>query len=224
MYPTELCMKCMLFCMLRQMFLPKIYLYNIFMQAFEGEKTDNPLLVNLLEKSFRLCGRANIGFCWLPSNIGISGNEEADKAAKDALSLDILPFTVPFIDFKPLINSFIHAVWQRSWSDPSNHDNKLFAIKPNISEWLPGFRSNRREETILARLRIGQTHMTHSHLLEGVELPECFPCDTTLSVKHLLIECTNLAPYRDKYFHADSLRTLFDAVKLESLFDFLKIV
>ena len=190
------------------MFLPKIYLYNIFMQAFEGEKTDNPLLVNLPEKLSRLCGRADIGFCWLPSNIGISGNEEA----------------VPFSDFKPLLNSFIHDVWQSSWSDPSNHDNKLFAIKPNVSEWLPGFRSNRREETILARLRIGQIHMTHSHLLEVVELPKCVPCNTTLSVKHLLIECTNLAPYRDKYFHADSLRTLFDDVKLESLFDFLKIV
>ena len=72
------------------------------MQALEGEKTDNPLIVSLLEKLSRLCERADIVFCWLPSHIGIRGNEEADKAAKDALSLEILPFKVPFNDFKPL--------------------------------------------------------------------------------------------------------------------------
>ena len=194
------------------------------MQALEGEKTDNPLVVGLLGKLSALCERADIVFCWLPSHIGIAGNEEADKAAKDALLIEVLPFKVPFSDFKPLINSFIQDVWQRSWNDPSNQENKLFAIKPSMGEWLPGFRSNRREEVVLARLRIGHTHMTHSYLLKGEELPECIPCNTTLSVKHLLIECTDLAPYRDQYFHADSLKTLFDTVKLESLFDFLKEV
>ena len=66
------------------------------MKALEGEKTDNPLVVNLLEKLSRLCKRADIVFCWLPSHIGISGNEEADKAAKDALSLEVLSFKVPY--------------------------------------------------------------------------------------------------------------------------------
>ena len=59
------------------------------MQALEGEKIGNPLVVSLLEKLSKLCGRADIVFCWLPSHIGISGDEEADKAAKDALSLEI---------------------------------------------------------------------------------------------------------------------------------------
>ena len=194
------------------------------MQALEGEKTDNPLVVILLEKLSRLCERADIVFCWLPSHIGINGNEEADKAAKDALSLEILPFKVPCSDFKPLINSFIHDVWQKSWSDALNQENKLFAIKPNTSEWLPGLRSNRREEIVLARLRLGHTHMTHSYRLKGEQPPECIPCNSILSVKHLLIECTDLAPYRDKYFHFDSLKALFDTVKLESLFEFLKEV
>ena len=66
--------------------------------------------------------------------------------------------------------------------------------------------------------------MTHSYLLKGEQPPECIPCNSILSVKHLLIECTDLAPYRDKYFHFDSLKALFDTVKLESLFEFLKEV
>ena len=87
------------------------------MQALENEKTDNPLIVHMLDKISRICETVDLVFCWLPSHIGIIGNEEADKAAKDALLLDVLSFNVPFNDFKPLINNFIGNVWQQSWSD-----------------------------------------------------------------------------------------------------------
>ena len=129
------------------------------MQALENEKTDNPLIVNMLDKISRICETVDLVFCWLPSHIGISGNEEADKAAKDALLLDVLSFNVPFNDFKPLINNFIGNVWQQSWSDPFNLKNKLFTVKPTLGEWLPGLRASRREEIILARLRVGHTYI-----------------------------------------------------------------
>ena len=192
------------------------------MHALEGEKTDNPLIVNLLEKLSRLCERADIIFCWLPSHVGISGNEEADKAAKDALSLDILPFKVPFEDFKPLINNFVQNVWQKSWSDSSNQNNKLVNIKPSLGEWLPGLRTNRREEIILARLRIGHSYITHCYLLKGEEEPQCIPCNAPLTIKHILVDCVDLTPIRQRFFDVDSLATLFDTVKFESVFDFLK--
>ena len=79
--------------------------------------------------------------------------------------LEVLPFKVPFSDFRLLINNFIKIVWQQSWSDPANQ-NKLFIIKPGPGEWLPGLRTNRREEIILARLRIGHSHTTHSYLFK----------------------------------------------------------
>ena len=139
-------------------------------------------------------------FCWLPSHIGISGNEEADKAAKDALSLEILPFKVPSNDFKPLIHKFIKTVWQQSWNDPANRNNKLFAIKPGLGEWLPGLRINRREEIILARLRIGHSYITHSYLLKGEEEPQCIPCNAPLTIKHVLVDCLDLAPTRERFF------------------------
>ena len=162
------------------------------MKALEGEKTGNPLVVNLLEKLSRLCERADIVFCWLPSHIGISGNEEADKAAKDALSLEVLSFKVPYNDFKPLINDFLRKVWQQSWSDPANQHNKLFTIKPSLGEWLPGLRTNRREEIIIARLRIGHSYITHSYLLKGEKEPQCIPCNAPLTVKHVLVDCVDL--------------------------------
>ena len=130
------------------------------MKALEGEKTDNPFVVNLLEKLSGLCERADIVFCWLPSHIGIRGNEEADKAAKDALSLEVLSFKVPYNDFKPLINDFLRNVWQQSWSDPANQNNNIFTIKPSLGE-----------EIVIDRLRIGHSYITYSYLLKGEEEP-----------------------------------------------------
>ena len=191
-------------------------------RALDGEKTDNPLIVSLLEKLSRPCKRADIVFCWLPSHVGIGGNEEADKAVNDALSLEVLPFKVPYNDFRPLINTFIQNVWQQSWSDPANQNNKLFTIKPGLGEWLPGLRTNRREEIILARLRIGHSYITHSYLLKGEEEAQCVPCNAPLTTMHILVDCVDLAPVRQRFYEVDSLTNFFDTVKFESLFDFLK--
>ena len=106
-------------------------------------------------------------FCWLSSHIGISGNEEADKAAKDALSLEILWFKISVNDFKPLINNFIGNAWQQSWINTANQNNIFFTVKPGLGKWLPGLRTNRREEIILARLRIGHSNIMHSYLVKG---------------------------------------------------------
>ena len=105
------------------------------MQAHEGEKTDNLLVVSLLEKLSKLCGRADIVFCWLSSHIGIRGNEEAEKSAKDALLLEFLSFEVPFNDFQPLMSEFVQNMWQQSLNDPANRN--MFSIKPGLGEWLP---------------------------------------------------------------------------------------
>ena len=109
-------------------------------------------------------------------------------------------------------------MWQQSWSDPANQNNKLFTIKPGLGEWLPD-KSPRRN---CLGLRIGHSHITHSYLLKGEEEPQCIPCNAPLTINHILVECVDLAPTRQRYFHVDSLTTLFNTVKFESLFDFLK--
>ena len=112
------------------------------------------------------------------------------------------------------------AILERS----SQSKQQLVNIKPGLGEWLPGLRTNRREEIILARLRIGHSCITHSYLLKGEEEPQCIPCNALLTIKHILVDCVDLAPIRQRFFHVDSLTTLFDTVKFESVFDFLKEV
>ena len=191
-------------------------------QSLDNEISDNPLVMNLIEKLSNICNDSEIIFCWLPSHIGIRGNEDADTAAKDALLLDVLPFKVPFTDFKPLVNSFIHEVWYQTWNDPANKCNKLYSIKQSLGDWPLGTRTCRREEIVLARLRIGHTYLTQSYLLKREEPPQCVQCNTILTVKHILIECVDLAPMRARYYQVDNMKLLFETVRIDLILDFLR--
>ena len=94
----------------------------------------------------------------------IAGNENVDQKAKYSLNLHPTNFLLPYSNFKPFINRYIVNKWQLLWN--SSVGNKLFEIKPVIGQSQPVVRNVRQEEVVLARLRIGQTKITHTYLLK----------------------------------------------------------
>ena len=54
---------------------------------------------------------------WVAGDIGIRGNEAADRAAKEALEKEPTDDLMPFSDLKPLNAKSIHQVWQKEWDD-----------------------------------------------------------------------------------------------------------
>ena len=97
----------------------------------------------LLEKCHELLAYKEIVLCWIPSHIGIQGNEMVDKQAKTSLSLEPTSFKIPFSNFKPSINKYILEEWQTSWNNSIG--NKLLDIKPTIGEYQSVVPNIRRE-------------------------------------------------------------------------------
>ena len=60
--------------------------------------------------------------------MGISGNERADSAAKDALQKDVSNCLISYIDTYQYISQYVRDMWQREWDTAVN--NKLHATKP----------------------------------------------------------------------------------------------
>ena len=62
------------------------------------------------------------------------------------------------------------------------------------------YRSVRRDEVLLCRLRIGHTRLTHSFLFNEEDPPECDTCQCITTVKHILLNCTKYTAFRQELF------------------------
>ena len=84
------------------------------------------------------------------------------------------------------------------------------------------YRSLRREEVVLTRLRIGHTRLTHSYLLKREDQPFCISCNEPFTVKHFLIDCIEFCHMRRQFFQTNDLRYLFENVPADNILVFLK--
>ena len=69
------------------------------LKAMNHTSSENPLIQKLLEKCHELLAYIEIVLCWIPSHIGIQGNEMLDQQAKSSLSLEPTSFNIPFSNF-----------------------------------------------------------------------------------------------------------------------------
>ena len=190
------------------------------LKALNHTSSKNSQIQKLLEKHHKIANTKEILFCWLPSHVGIIGNEIADRKAKDSLHLNMSTFEIPFNSFKPLINKYILSEWQKSWDTATF--NKLHAIKPVVGNNSSAIRNVRREDVVITRLRIGHTRFTHSYILNREEQPFCIACNQHITVKHILTDCIDFLQDRNKYFQVRDLKQLFQDVPVDNILSFLK--
>ena len=102
---------------------------------------------------------------------------------------------------------------------------RLHAIMPQIDEKYYSGCTNRKDEVIINRLRIGHTRLTHSFRMENRPHPPlCDQCegDHELTVKHILIECNILKIIRRRHYDVTDLNQLFKTVSSKRILDFVK--
>ncbi|GFR29574.1 uncharacterized protein TNCT_463201 [Trichonephila clavata] len=113
--------------------------------------------------------KKDIRFCWIPGHTGITGNELADTAARSATGSSE-SFPIPHSDLKACFRQKLQSVRQLNWDQQT--ENKLHSVMPVLAPTVPSS-SNRREQVIWTRLRLGHTRLTHRHLLFGEPPPYC---------------------------------------------------
>ena len=101
----------------------------------------------------------DINFVWIPSHIGIPGNEVADRLARDGAKHDDVDYSVPLEqgDVSRLVSAYICEKWQNSWnSSNTGHMYMYREIEPYVSTRINFVHNNRKKEIALTRLRIGR--------------------------------------------------------------------
>ena len=104
---------------------------------------------------------------------------------------------MPFSDLKPVTAKYVYQIWRKKWDETVLVSNKFHEILPKLPAKRLSFCNTRKENTVLNRLHIGHSYLTHSFILRKEEASVCVTCDTVITVKHILIECDDLVEIRN---------------------------
>jgi len=131
-----------------------------------------------------------VTLAWIPSHVGIPGNEIVDKIAKDSHKK---PITVHVPKIKKLIESDIDNevinIWQDRW-DLSEKGRFYYNINPSVNEKTSFSLEHRYQEVQLTRLRFGDCWLNNVKALMGKSDSDlCSSCLVRETVEHFLLEC-----------------------------------
>lgn len=195
--------------------------------AGDGENDYTRRLLHKIHNS-ALTNR-HVELCWIPSHVGIHGNEKADRAAKSATERPPELIPINHKNWTPLITTTVKAAWNARWQS-STH--QLHSTNPQIGSCITLPKSTRREAVVLNRVRLGYTRLTHGYLMDASApqiSPICEFCqEVTLTIPHLLTRCHGVNPERRLCFPTDENYTLQEMLNNENrllqLIKFLKVL
>ena len=130
---------------------------------------------------------------WIPSHVGIPGNEIADVAAKDAMTNGIQDNTRPTkFEIYPVINAAIMSKWQKEWDHPPNgrYTGRAYhSVQPKVKKDTIMYSDNRVHDKAYTRLRLGHSKLGFHCVWEKEGI--CKRCDgnSFLTDEHIFFEC-----------------------------------
>jgi len=191
------------------------------LEAISGFKLQIDIVQNIIKDYTHLANSGRIIIlCWIPSHVNIHGNERADTAAKSALSLPITNMKLPARELIPCVSKFCLDEWPDIWD--CCEGNKLHSLYPTVGTVKHSKNMSHYDSMLLNILRIGHSRLTHSYLLYGDGPPTCQSCGIPLTVKHILVEFSNLRTIREKHFTVSSVTDLFKSVDNHTIINFIK--
>lgn len=185
-------------------------------EALKSGNSKHPWIVRTLQEA----QKKNITYCWIPSHVGIKGNDRADKMAEIGREEGALHDEVPADDAIKWFKT--RTIWtnEYEWKRYSNRFLRL--SKPTTLPWKD--RKSVKEQRILTRVRIGHTPLSHTWRLgKNQPKPRCPHCDNNrLTIDHIIRICPIFDALRQECGISTGLEVYENVVESENkLLNFL---
>ena len=167
-----------------------------------------PLGYSIVKNILRLCLNTNkiVTIQWVPSHIGLQGNEEVDRLAKEATSHGEHYHHVPwYTDLLGDLKEHCIDLWSEYFNERSLSKGIWYkTIQPTLpkSMWFNGTDMCRQEITLALRLRSGHIPLnSFAFMMRKVESPNCELCGVIEDALHVLEECRRVEAQRKAQFN-----------------------
>ena len=149
---------------------------------------------NLLNEVLCLVGKLsqNLKFVWIPSHVGIKGNEMADRAAVAATKSTSteLDIKLELKESYSLARKYIENRWQNMW-DKTKVASFYKKLEPFVSNSVKFVDASRYREVTITRLRLGKCRLNaYLHDMKLHDSGLCDLCDEKETIEHFLLNCT----------------------------------
>lgn len=146
----------------------------------------------------------NIKMQWVPSHVGVHGNEVADSAAREAVEVGEEVLCPPYVSEQiATIRTHCYNEWKKYFDDCSETKGiwyRTIQNSPKLVTWFGGARISREHLVYAFRVRSGHVPVNKFLLLmRAIYSDSCKFCGKTEDLLHVLLECDQYTALRAKF-------------------------